>query len=158
MRGFQTYNAQASLEAFYGGPVWKAHSGAANVTMIDSGNVLLLRPVVGIALDSTDRLRPGSTALPARLVVVTVYPLTESASAEFPEFFARELGPVLREAGVSVLATYATERSPNTFPALPVREDVEAFVWLSPISTRRPRTSRSRARTSPVGVTRCREP
>lgn len=131
MRGFQDMAARKrALEAFYGGPVWKAHSGAANVTMIDSDNVLLLRPVVGLALDSTDRPRRGS-APPARLVVVTVYPLTESVSAEFPEFFARELEPVLREAGVSVLATYATERSPNTFPALPVREDVEALVWLS---------------------------
>lgn len=131
MRGFQDMTARRhALEAFYGGPVWKAKSSAANVTMIDSDNVLLLRPVVGLALDSTDRPRRGS-APPARLMVVTVYSLTESVSAAFPEFFARALEPVLREAGISVLATYATEHSPNTFPALPVREDVEAFVWLS---------------------------
>lgn len=132
IRGFQNMSARKqALEAFYGGPVWKAQSSAANATMIDSDNVLLLRPVTGLALDSADRPPPGSTALPTRLVVVTVYPLTESASAEFPEFFVRAFEPVLREAGTSVLATYATEHSANTFPALPVREDVEAFVWLS---------------------------
>lgn len=30
------------LQAFYGGPVWAAHRNAANATMIDSDNVLLL--------------------------------------------------------------------------------------------------------------------
>src|SRR5690349_18097418 len=34
----------ASLQAFYGGSVWAAHREAANATMIDSDNVLLLRP------------------------------------------------------------------------------------------------------------------
>src|SRR5262245_42198391 len=31
------------LTAFYGGPVWQAHREAANATMLDSDNVLLLR-------------------------------------------------------------------------------------------------------------------
>ena len=33
------------LQAFYGGPVWQQHRDAANATMIDSDNVLLLRPI-----------------------------------------------------------------------------------------------------------------
>jgi NIPSNAP protein len=132
LRGFQDMSARRrALEAFYGGTVWKAHSSAANATMIDSDNVLLLRPVAGLELDSADRRPPGSTAAPAGLVVATIYPLTERASTDFPDFFGLELEPVLRKAGASVLATYATEHSPNTFPALPVREDVEAFVWMS---------------------------
>jgi len=44
LRGFNDMPARAqSLNAFYGGPVWKAHREAANATMIDSDNVLLLR-------------------------------------------------------------------------------------------------------------------
>jgi hypothetical protein len=35
-----------ALTDFYSGPVWKAHREAANATMIDSDNVLLLRPAV----------------------------------------------------------------------------------------------------------------
>jgi quinol monooxygenase YgiN len=129
LRGFQDMSARKrALEAFYRGPVWKAHSSAANATMISSDNVLLLRPVAGFELDSADRPPLESTAAPAGLLVATIYPLTESASVEFPEYFGRELEPVLREAGASAPATYATEHSPNTFPALPVREDVEVFV------------------------------
>jgi hypothetical protein len=56
--------------------------------------------------------------------------LTQRTSTDFSEYFVRELEPVLRGAGASLPATYATEHSPNTFPALPVREDVEVFVSL----------------------------
>jgi hypothetical protein len=46
LRGFPDMPARAgSLGAFYGGPVWKANGRAANATMIDSDDVLLLRPV-----------------------------------------------------------------------------------------------------------------
>ena len=45
IRGFASMPARAAaLAAFYGGPAWKANSAAANATMIDSDNVLLLRP------------------------------------------------------------------------------------------------------------------
>jgi hypothetical protein len=37
----------------------------------------------------------------------------------------------LRGAGANVRARFATEHSPNNFPALPVREGEEVFVWLS---------------------------
>jgi NIPSNAP len=33
------------LQAFYGGPVWQTHRDEANATMIDSDDVLLLRPI-----------------------------------------------------------------------------------------------------------------
>jgi len=33
------------LQGFYGGPVWQRHRDEANATMIDSDNVLLLRPI-----------------------------------------------------------------------------------------------------------------
>jgi len=33
------------LQAFYGGPVWQRHRDEANATMIDSDDVLLLRPI-----------------------------------------------------------------------------------------------------------------
>jgi hypothetical protein len=45
-RGFpDMVRRKEALERFYGGPVWKAHRDAANATMIDSDNVLLLREV-----------------------------------------------------------------------------------------------------------------
>ena len=55
LRGFPDMDARlAALSAFYGGPAWAAHREAANATMIDSDDVLLLKPVApasGFALD-----------------------------------------------------------------------------------------------------------
>ena len=132
LRGFSDMpTRKRALEAFYGGPVWKQHAGAANATMIDSDNVLLLRPLSRLALETDGRPAPGSTASRPGVLTATIYPLQESTAGDFPAFFARELEPALHEAGISVLATFATEHSVNTFPALPVREDADVFVWLA---------------------------
>jgi NIPSNAP len=122
LRGFPDMPARArGLEAFYGGPVWRAHRDAANATMVDSDDVLLLRPV-GRA--------PGTQADSYGLVVGTTCFLAAAAD-EFPDFFARELEPVLQRTGATVVARYRTEHSENNFPALPVREGEEVFVWLA---------------------------
>jgi hypothetical protein len=132
LRGFRDMpTRKRALEAFYGGPTWKEHAGAANATMIDSDNVLLLRPVSGLVLEADDRPAPGSTASQPGLLVVTIYPLNKAAVVVFPAFFTRELEPALHAAGMPVLATYATEHSPNTYPALPVRDDAEVFVCMT---------------------------
>ena len=45
MRGFDGMEARKdALTAFYEGPVWGAYSNAANATMIDSDDVLQLKP------------------------------------------------------------------------------------------------------------------
>src|SRR5215831_16598244 len=45
LRGFRDMEGRReSLAAFYDGPVWAAHRSAANNTMIDSDDVLLLKP------------------------------------------------------------------------------------------------------------------
>jgi quinol monooxygenase YgiN len=131
LRGFQDMESRKrGLEAFYGGPVWEEHMSAANATMIDSDNVLLLRPVSGLELDPRERAPRGSDAPLPGLLGVTIYPLAASGAEAFPAFFAEEVEPALADAGISVLATYATEHSENTFPALPVRH-AEVFVWLA---------------------------
>src|SRR5258708_9828857 len=59
MRGFADMEARRNaLEGFYGGPIWKEHRTVANDTMIDSSNVLLLKPAraaSGLRLDPADR-------------------------------------------------------------------------------------------------------
>src|ERR1700686_1327349 len=63
-----------SLAAFYGGPVWKAHREAANATMLDSDNVLLLRPAWSgsdFAKEGT-RASRGSAAPPEGFVVASI--------------------------------------------------------------------------------------
>ncbi len=60
LRGFPDMVArQQALEAFYGGPVWARHGPAAAATMIDSDDVLLLRPYrVHCAITPNARRRP----------------------------------------------------------------------------------------------------
>ena len=132
MRGFSDMETRKNaLEAFYGGPVWREHARAANATMINSDNVLLLRPVAGLELERLRRAPPGSTVSPAGLLAVTIWPLARDTAAHVPELFASALEPALGAAGIRVLASYATEHSENTFPGLPVREGEEVFVWMA---------------------------
>jgi len=140
LRGFSDMDRRAAqLQEFYGGPVWKAHRDAANATMIDSDNVLLLRPTSptsGFQLEDAIRAPRGSTTNREGLLVATIYHLDKTKGADFAEFFERELKPSLAKAGVSALASFVTETHPNTFPRLPVREDANVFVWFSRFSDR----------------------
>ena len=91
LRGFRDMASRAqALQDFYGGPVWKAHREAANATMVDSDNVLLLRPASpasGFSLENRERLRPGSNDVRKGLVVATIYYFNAPVSAGFAEFF-----------------------------------------------------------------------
>jgi len=135
LRGFQDMPGRArSLGAFYGGPGWKAHSKAANATMVDVANVLLLRPArpaSGFSLEQLHRPAPGSTEVPKQLLIGTIYSFDESPGNDFLGFFEREVSPLLSEAGASILGRFVTESSPNNFPALPVREGEHVFVFFS---------------------------
>jgi hypothetical protein len=135
LRGFRDMPSRArGLADFYGGPVWKAHREAANATMIDFGNVLLLRPArpgSGFLVEHGDRPPPGAGEAPGGLVVATVYSFDAPAGADFLDFFERALRPVVTGAGASILAYFVTEESVNNYPALPVRESEQVFVWFS---------------------------
>lgn len=135
IRGFPDMPERArALTAFYGGPAWKAHSKAANATMVDVNNVLLLRPArpgSGFALEKLQRPAPGSTEPSKQLVTATVYYFDEIPGPGFLDFFDREVAPVLTDAGATILGRFVTEPSPNTFPALPVREGERVFVFFS---------------------------
>jgi quinol monooxygenase YgiN len=132
MRGFADMQTRKEgLESFYGGPVWAEHAQAANATMINSDNVLLLRPVSPLDHDPSRRAAAESTVDAPGLLAVTILPLAQATAAEVPALFQQLLEPTLRDAGISVLASYATEHSENTFPALPVRENEDVFAWMS---------------------------
>ena len=135
LRGFDDMPTRArALHEFYGGPVWKTHREAANATMIDSDNVLLLRPASptsGFQLEQARRAPIGSTTNREDLLVVTISHLGKTRGADFADFFERELQPRLTKAGVSVLSSFVSETHPNTFPRLPVRENANVFVWFA---------------------------
>jgi quinol monooxygenase YgiN len=132
MRGFADMESRRrALESFYGGPAWKEHARAANATMLDSDNVLLLRPVRGLEFDLGRRAPRASTVDPPGLIAVTIWPLKPAVADDGPSLFEELLEPALRDLGAAAVATYETEHGENTFPALPVRENENVFVWIS---------------------------
>lgn len=135
LRGFSDMESRlAALQGFYGGPVWRKYRAEANATMIDSDNVLLLhpaRPASGFFLDSADRPAPGTRQIPPGLVVATILPFEAPPSDDFLDFFDSSLAPMLTRNGAAILSSFVTETSTNTYPALPVREGEQVFVWFS---------------------------
>jgi ribosomal 50S subunit-recycling heat shock protein len=135
LRGFADMKTRAqALEAFYGGPIWKTHREAANATMISSDDVLLLRPArpaAGFSLKNAERRAPRTRENPQALVVATICHLKDGTGNDLVEFFERAIQLELTKAGMSARAYFVTENHPNTFPALPVREGANVFVWFS---------------------------
>ncbi|WP_232226667.1 NIPSNAP family protein [Rubrobacter radiotolerans] len=135
LRGFSDMASRSeALTAFYGGPVWAEHKDAANATMIDSDDVLLLRPAregSGFPTADGDRPAPGAEGSPGGIVAATIYHLDAPAGEGFSRHFESALEPVLSGTGAETLAAFVTEESENTFAMLPVREDENVFVWFS---------------------------
>jgi len=135
LRGFRDMTSRAQgLTAFYSGPIWKANSKAANETMVDCDNVLLLRPAragSGFSLDMANRPSIGAPEVPAGFVVATICHLGPGSEGDFVDYFEDTLEPRLRDAGASIAGYFVTEHSPNNYPALPVREGENVFAWFS---------------------------
>jgi hypothetical protein len=135
LRGFRDMSSRArALTDFYGGPVWKAHREAANATMIDFDNVLLLRPALptsGFSLENMKLPPAGSVEVPTSLVVAAIYYFESPVAPDFINFFEQTLKPVATSLGATISAYFVTENSENTFPALPVRAGENVFVWFS---------------------------
>ena len=131
LRSFADMESRAAaLAGFYDGPVWRAHREAANATMLDSDDVLLLRPGQPFALDGLVRPAVGERA-PAGLLAATVCPLPPGEAAPLARRFDDEVRPVLERLGAPVLAQFLTEPARNTYPRLPVREGECVFVWFT---------------------------
>jgi hypothetical protein len=135
LRGFRDMPSRAqALKDFYGGPVWKAHREVANATMIDSDNVLLLHPATptsGFWFGNKKRPRVGSNEARSELIMATIYYFDAPVEPAFVEFFEKTMKPAVIGSGAAVLSYFVTEHSENTFPALPVREGENVFVWFA---------------------------
>ncbi|MER9307560.1 NIPSNAP family protein [Mesorhizobium sp. M0293] len=138
MRGFDGMVARKNaLAAFYGGPVWAAHSHAANATMIDSDDVLLLKPAwPGAGFDLAGAQRP-SLAIDEKpiqnrpltgIVVIQIHHLQPGAEADFASRFKAETAPLMMASGANLLAAFVTEHAENSFPRLPVRANENVFI------------------------------
>jgi quinol monooxygenase YgiN len=125
IRGFRSMaDRKRALTDFYlKSRVWRDHREQANATMIDSDDVLLLRPLDSPASRPVD--------FDAAFVVATIYSFDAPVTAEFVAFFRDRLAPIATETGASILGFLETEPAENTFPGLPVREGENVFVWFA---------------------------
>jgi hypothetical protein len=131
-RGFARADARrAALESFYReSPVWKQHRAAANDTLADSDDVLLLRDArPGSGFDLTGLIRPAGTEARGErhVAAVAVMMLDGPAGEAFVTAFETQLLPRLA-AQAQRIAYLVTDARENDFPALPVREGEFAFV------------------------------
>ena len=135
LRGFADMpSRKEALAAFYGGPAWQTHRDVANATMIDSDNVLLLRPLdvpADFISDPVNRASPDTHDIDEELVVITLWYCAAPAIDGFANFFARQLAPLLAECAAPVAASFVTEYSTNSFPALPIREGEHVLVGVT---------------------------
>ncbi|MFJ9692578.1 NIPSNAP family protein [Kitasatospora sp. NPDC101183] len=117
-----------ALEAFYTGPVWRAHRDAANATMADSDDVHLLRG-------------PGYTPPPGTAEVTAVLCHPDDPAA-FDAYAARHLTPAH--------ALHRTEHAPNDYPLLPVHEGEDVRLWFGPADAAPPPGRARLLRLAPV--------
>ena len=131
LRGFPDMAARLDgLTRFYlDSDAWARHRGAVNATMIDSDDVLLLRPEP-VTPDLCSRLvprpRPGDAPQPARVYAIDIHHVGGSVDE-----------PDLAAPGGEVVAVLRTEPAPNNFPQLPIRADAEVLVVISRFETHR---------------------
>ena len=139
LRGFKDMDSRrAALDFFYGrSPVWRNNRRAANETMIDSDNVLLLRDArPGSGFETRGITRPfvGSPVGAASFAGIAVLMLKARPDEAFLSSFELDVLPSLRSI-TPRLAYYVTDESPNDYPRLPVREGVWAFVVAGLVET-----------------------
>lgn len=127
LRGFADMPSRAAgLNAFYTGPVWQEFRNAANATMVDSDDVLLLRPCPG--LPSPAWVERADPPRPWRAIVLA---LAEPAGEALRAWIAAQWLPALSRAGAQDMAFFETEPAENNFPRLPVRTDGPVLVLLA---------------------------
>jgi quinol monooxygenase YgiN len=158
VRGYKDMAARlAGLTAFYvDGEVWARHRAAANATMRDSDDVLLLRPVL---LDErfsgagVRRALAGAASIGDYGVYLVAIHHMNSRAEDAERVWRAGTRPVLEGAGAQIVAVLRTEHAPNAFPRLPVREDVEALVVVARFNSPGDmRASAGRLATSPAAA------
>lgn len=132
LRAYPDMAARAAVNtAFYDGPVWKEHKAALNQWIIDSDDVLLLRPLhAGSGIPALPAVDPVTEPDGAHgMALVQLFPVREGAldacAALAEPWFACYQGRGVAEAGI-----LATLDQPNNFPRHPIRTDGTWLVWL----------------------------
>lgn len=132
LRGFPSLDARAEMNGeMYDGPLWKEHAARMNELLVDSDNVLLLRPLAaGRGLPVLPAVDLGIDAAGAAgMGVLQIFPVKPGNTEAFAQQAAGELA-AYQEAGVREAAVLVTLDVANNFPRHPVRSDGPHLVWV----------------------------
>ncbi|MEP6938117.1 MAG: NIPSNAP family protein [Rudaea sp.] len=129
MRSFSDMPARAqALATFYEGPLWQSKKAAANATIVDSDNVLLLRPASPDGGFLSSSIHDGKKE---EIIGARIHYLGTADPASFAAYFDHAILPRIVELGAKPVARLVTEDAANNFPRLPVRERERVFIWLA---------------------------
>ena len=125
LRGYDSMETRGkALPAFYDAPVWKENAKAVNATLVDIGDVRLLKPVDNAGFTLAKKM--------TAFMVATIYLLNAPAENGFSTFWKERLAPTMAAAGAPSVAQLSTEYAPDNFPRIPVTKAGEhAFVWFA---------------------------
>lgn len=132
LRGFESMAARSeALPSFYHGPVWQQHRAAANSTMLDSDDALLLEPLyLG---PGYPEYGDGQAISPTEsLVAITVAYLAGPITAT-DRLLADGVRTTLSNLDAEVVALFTSHEAENNFPALPLRDE-HVLVWITRFS------------------------
>lgn len=108
----------AALANFYGSDDWRTRAAAANATIVDTSDVLLLRAVAG-APDAGE-LRADSTS---SMIECRVHLVPARGERAFARRWLALAAPRLRALDAAPFAVLVTDRRPNAYPRQSVRDD-----------------------------------
>ncbi|MEP7452831.1 NIPSNAP family protein [Phyllobacterium sp. SB3] len=132
-RGFDNMQARdQALTGFYDGPVWCENRQAANATMIDSDDVLLLHPASRNLDFVLPVIRHAKQKISADTIFqINTYNLKAPAEDGFLDFYEGVIAPILDSAGDNRIALLASDHSENSFTRLPVRLGENVLISVS---------------------------
>jgi hypothetical protein len=120
---------QRVLTAFYAeGEMWRAHRDEVNGWIVDSDNVLLLRPLSEWAAPA-----PGPSVV-GMYTHVERRPLGAAEAAALDE----RVAAAIAAAGGRPLVTLVTDPAENNYPKHPIRTGEHGLVWFASFAAWRP--------------------
>jgi hypothetical protein len=128
MRGFEDMESRlAFLRGFYEkGEVWKTYGAGANEMMLDSDNVYLLKPL------NNQNFNGSELTTEKGIFVIDYYVAGENQPDKLIDFFQTQYLPFLKSLEIQNTTLWVSEMSENNFPRLPVIQDENLLVAITP--------------------------
>jgi NIPSNAP len=131
LRGFDSLSARAeTLPAFYYGPIWKQHRDAANDTMLDSDDALLLDPLWLSPTYPRYGTRPAVPVAGESVIGITVCYRDRPVDQQWRQIVLDRVLPEAAGAGAEPIAAFVSNPAENNFAALPLRRE-NAVAWVT---------------------------